>query len=46
MLTEFPATVHCPDALKVTVRPEEAVAVTAKSASPKVLVPSGAKLMV
>jgi len=37
MCTRLPLTVHCPLAVKLTGKPDEAVALTVKSASPKVL---------
>ena len=44
--TESPVTTQLPLASKVTVRPEEAVALTAKSASPNVLSGSAANVIV
>src|SRR5215510_2507780 len=46
MCTVEPLTVQLPRALKLTARPDDAVALTLKSGSPKVFPASGAKLMV
>src|SRR6266700_499778 len=46
MWTVEPATVQLPLAAKVTVRLEDAVALTAKSASPKFFAPSAPKVIV
>ena len=46
MWTMLPLIVHCPAALKLTANPDDAVALTPKSASPYVLSASAANVIV